>query len=282
MNRRWFCGVLGILAFGVLAGQAAASDAVKLEYKFAAGELIRYKVSQKASGGMMDMFGENTVQVTEGILRMRVSKILANGDAEIRAAYESGTYSAIEETTNISADYVAPVTFQVSKNGVIRNAKQAFEKAGKVSVTRDDEEGGKRTMRSNIYGPIVQILFRGLPTREVKVGATWEASSSGTENPGAIGRSKLVSINTLVKGMPAAVISTTADVKDDSSNGSGDDSQLNIQVTVNSKTSFSVEKGRVITMDDVLQFSLSNSSSDGKATTTISTQAALLPADKVK
>jgi hypothetical protein len=272
--------MLSLLALGMLAGRVAASDAVKLEYKFAPGELMRYRIHKSSSSEIIDPSGTEP-RVVDGILRLRISKILANGDAEIRAAYESGTCSAIGDTVSISADRVAPVTFQVSRTGVIRNEKTAFDRAGEVITTRDNEDGGRETVKCNVYKETVPVLFKELPTHDVKVGDTWDIGSPEKEGPaGIVTHSKLTSIDTQVKGMPTAVILTTADFKD---NPIIADTQYDVHITLDGKWAFSVEKGHVTQLDEEFKVMTSPSSSDGQTTTTtISSQATLLAEVKTK
>jgi len=268
------------------AGGAIALGSVRLEYKFTPGEVMRYKVHQTTSSAFGAALGSGS-DVIDGILRFRVLKTLPNGDAEIRAAYEKGTLQAMGENKNISADFVQPLTFQISKNGIIRNADKLFETTGNIKVEHAEKsELGTSTSSTsvNVY-QFVDMIFDEYPDRELKIGDSWMVSPPPAEEVQADNfRNKLTSIDTVVNGMPVAVIVTAGDQTENSvmhdKNG-GPDQTVPMRTVLNSKTLFSVEKGCMISIDFKFRSAFVNGGKEGDLVNE-SVQASLLPAANAK
>ncbi len=281
MSSRFICSVLACLTLGLIAGQVWAQDGAKLEYKFTLGELLRYKVSEKFS------YDSDSPMVIEGILRLRVAKLLQNGDAEIRAAYEKGTLRYAGKTKDISADSVAPIIFQVSKNGVIRDAKTVLKNAGHVEISKTTQTGtghSRESMGTYVYSTLTSI-FREYPDRKLNIGETWEEPSDSlgiSSSPKAV--TKLVSIDTKAGGTPIAIIVTTGDEtgnpKTNSTDGSAAGS-MTMRVVQNTKASFAIEKGCVAAADDKVVITMS-SPSRSSANLTMTAQVSLLPEENSK
>jgi hypothetical protein len=90
-----------------------------------------------------------------------------------------------------------------------------------------------------------------------------------------VAHSRLTSLDTQANGIPAAAISTKVDFADKPKIAG---TQVDVHITLNAKSSFSVEKGQVIRMDEEFELMTSPSSSKGQTTTTtVSMQATLLP-----
>lgn len=176
----------------------------------------------------------------EGTLRLRVVRILENGDTEIRAAYEKGSVQLGEAKSSITK--VAPVTFQVSKNGLIRDEERVFKSAGEVKVTRPID-GGTESTTVNVYQSALDAIFIELPDRELKVGDTWTPATEESGPAGAIGgTTKLVEANAV-----SATLVTTgkqSDTEQMQSTEDGSAGQLTTTATMNVKNVFSIEKGR--------------------------------------
>lgn len=270
MLKRLVHVVLASLVFAGIAGRVFAQDSVKLTYKFTPGELLCYTISYKESGGAA-FLGGSADTVTEGTLRLRVVKVLPNGDAQIRAAYQKITIRVGTTVSNTSADTVKPIIFWVSKSGVIRNSDQLFEKAGLVKI-RSKVDGETETTTVNIYEAALDTIFTEYPDRDLKVGETWKIAVDGpdTSNGGEV-VSKVDSIDST-----SATIVTTWDVKDMKipSENDRDSGAMTASGTLNTKTVFSKEKGCTESTDESFQMTLS--SEGDKITTKMSTQISLI------
>lgn len=276
--RRNAAVIIGVLSTLILGSLACAQDSVRLEYRLSQGELMRYRVNCKIAGGIMDIGGSGSGMITDGILRLRVSKVLPNGDAEIRAAYERGTFKAIGQTKNISADYVSPVTFVVARNGAVRDSDKVFSKAGEVTITKQDGKGGRESVKSNVFAPVVRVIFQEMPDRELRAGDTWKPSIDGLGVSASLPvQSKLISIDAKSS---SAIISTTGSGSETSQMRNYDGSSagsMTVKMAINSRTFFSLAAGRVLAANDSIQIGFSSGEAESSgANTTISTQATLL------
>ena len=287
MNRFPLKSVLCIF-IGLLTVQACAQNSVKLEYKFTPGKVLRYEIIKKETSTGSDKGYTPSDGDWSGILTLNVEKVLENGDAEIKASYES----VIIQAPGAKPRQIVPgevkvgsITITVSNKGVIRDiAAMIGNTAGSIGFNCESPEasGKKRMIEfvTDVYRPILSTLWPEFPKKEVKQGDTWKQgvrppSCSGT----ATVKSKLNKINDKYNGYKA--VSIIRSINDKSPAGTIDDK---------SNILFSLDKGQIIYLknSDKMQMRgvLVDFEDEKKGTMDVnwsgSTEISLLPAGKDK
>ncbi len=207
MTKRLFT----IVAFLLIASAAArADDAVRLRYKFTAGEVLRYQtitVSNIDLGG--DRSGPGWARQTREC-RFEVLDVDASGVAKIRLTTESfrmqqcgahgcevfdSRHPKAAETdgekymANLALEVGVPIEFRLSPDG--RVTELNLDRVMEVirENFRGDPEvekmlaGMSAAKKSADVGTAAGIRFTKFPDTEIKLGDHWDAPTTSTQTP---------------------------------------------------------------------------------------------------
>lgn len=242
----------------ILCLQGYAQDTVKLEYKWKQDQLLRYKVSNELIDGTGGFMGDMQLA---GVVRIRTVKVLPDGGAELRIAYESGTLTAMSKTEEF-AKRLQPLTFTMSKAGVIKDlAKLLDGDKGTVTVT-GRIEGGTSSASTDAYGFVLEALSNAFPTKELKVGDTWTQLmdfASIMEKP-IVAQCKLNELNAKDGDHNVVRFVRHASVEE---MGADEGGALTEKVSTNSAVSFSAEHGFTTRVDSEHDLHMTIGGGDG-------------------
>ena len=243
------CAVLGAVA-----GQAFGQDAVRLEYKFRPGELLRYKVVMNMKMDMqMSAPDASSVQMPPmrmqavGIMRQRTKRVLPNGDAEVASAVESMKMTMGDKTEAMPAKKMPVTTMVISKNGVLKSV-QGLDKVY-------NQFGGMQFFSPESFGQ-----FAGFPEGELKAGDTWTQDIPFPMGGGSLRVSgKFLSANTKLGSYTVATLEQNAggdisfDIPVPAPNSEASSTAANMGAKGaflgDAKVYFSVEKGLMVRTD---------------------------------
>lgn len=253
MLKRMICLLILCLALTSFAVKVLGQDAVKLQYKFTPGELLRYKIQ-------MDMTMEMQMTTPDGsqmptipvqmvmVMRQRTKSIQPNGDAEVAVAIESAKFSAMGASNTLPVNKMPVITMIVSPIGEVKGVKGM-------------ENLGAQFGQTPFMNPANMGQFNALlPTCEVKVGDTW---GQEIPIPGGYGamkvQGKLLSTDTPVGSYKTATFQQDLGgtfgfnmsmpfLAGDASNPSPS-MDMKGDLLANGTISFSPEEGRIIRSD---------------------------------
>jgi len=248
----------------------AASDAVKLQYIFTAGDEYRNKIVVDVDVDLLGQIPEFAGAVpkmtikTIAVIKTKVNNVLQNGDAEISQQIESMSTDTMGQVQNISPEKLPTFTAVMSPNGALKNFKglDEFYKLSPafMGLSGLEEFGG------------------GLPLNAVKTGDTWTQELPTPVGSGKIKvDSELLDANAKLGNYNAAIIreKTTGDldmstIMPSIAVNAGTDAssqpapKMTVHLSMEGKLYFSPDQGRLVRTESsgVMQMNMSPSASD--------------------
>ncbi len=226
-----------------VAACALGQETVKLEMKFKAGDLTRYKMIMDGSasfGGIPNAPQASNLAVRAvAVVRQRVKRVLPNGDAEISSIVESARYTYGNKTVELPTKKMPTTVFVMDKSGMVKSVAGAQKYPGM---------------------PLSVEKFSALPTGELALGESW---SQGLPFPGGnlmmVG--SVISLDEKLGNSKVAVIKQdiSADLDMEKALAGLGGNQMVPQgvkgkgkLTATGTTFFSQEKGRVVRTEGVM------------------------------
>lgn len=144
------------------AAQAFCQDSVTLQYKYTAGELLRYKMVMDASMQLDTPNGSLTIPVRmAAVMKQRTKRVLKDGNAELVVAFESMRMQLGTEVREMPVKELPVMTVTVSKHGQVCSANVPGMAANPFMNSQMMNSGG--------FGNYVVF-----PEGPIKVGDAWE------------------------------------------------------------------------------------------------------------
>jgi len=253
MIRRTCFAVVVCLTILLGAGAWAAEEAVKIEYKFTPGEILRYKLVVDMNMAVQSNIEQNfqipamQIQMV-AVMRMKTLGILPNGDAKVLTSIDSMKMKLGGVTQEVPPGDMPAVTMIMSPNGVVKQVG-GLEQAGGMFAQM----------------PFAELTnfaqYGAFPTKPLELGSTWvqnvqfplggtvRMQSQLTSANSKVGKYRVAEIEQHLNGnidmdMPKLMFAPQGQGAD-----AGVDMSMKGTVVSDSTLYFSVEQGKAVRTD---------------------------------